>query len=307
MAWDIIKLPDPPCIPGLVGCDESSMDSSGYLDQPIILPSTSIGASSGVNSSSSSSSSSGAAGTLSSSNGYSWNSRISRGREAIAQYVLTAKNKGTEFLQGVKIWHGPLPFGATFDASRSSSGCVQDGTSVVCTADLAAGATKEFTLSYQVSSSVSCAIARVLQKATIAARQLTGNASDQVSVSVQCSMLASDAPATVAGAGDGSASSQATIGGATSASMEGDGAYEQSIQTGTKCIPGYRGKGGCPEAPRTGAVTALFTAQVTDSNMLKPYIHPREISPFPSLSILMISAIVIVAFALRLRRMLIQN
>ncbi len=304
MAWDIIRLPDPPCIPGLVGCDEGTT-IDGSLDQPL----TSLGSggypSLGAGGISSSSSSSAANSSTTSSSGYSWNSRISRSREAIAQYVLTAKNKGTEFLQGVKIWHGPLPFGATFDASRSSSGCVQDGASVVCTADLAAGAMKDFTLSYRVSSSVSCAIARVLQKATIAARQLTGNANDQVSVSVQCSMLASDAPATVVQSND--SASLIASGGATSASMEGDGAYQESIQTGSKCIPGYKGKGGCPEAPRTGAATAFFTAQVTDSSMMKPYIHPQEISSYPGLWIPMVSAIVIMAFAWSMRRILVQN
>ena len=319
MALDLFHLPDPPCISRLLGCDAGSTSSSGVLNEPLGsldnggFPLLGSGGSSSVASSSSSSSffrssrssfSSSSAlydGQSPSSSSPSLFGRIGQGREALAQYVLTAKNGGTEALRNVKIFHGPLPFGAIFEPGHSSGNCTQEGTSVACLTALGPGASSDVTLTYRVSSAVSCAIARVLQQARATAQSLTGSANHQVSVSVRCSMLPSDTPVTAASSASSSSLATAVIAG-TSLTTETIAA----VEGGYKCIPGYKGKGGCPPPapPRTGADAALFAAVLHDGSLLTPVVHHQSDSGIFSQWPLIASSIVIALAGVALLRCL---
>jgi len=100
------------------------------------------------------------------------------------------KNKTNTLLNGIKVSHGPLPFGATYDSTKSTGNCVDTGQSIDCLLSLGPNESKSITLGYRMKSSLNCLLAKVLQKAKTTVGQVTGTtqAEDQVSTSVTCSM-----------------------------------------------------------------------------------------------------------------------
>ena len=227
-------LPVPPCIPGLVGCDDTSDATSGTFGGSSNGGSSGFGGSSGTSSRSSGSTgfsvngggsidasglrngiqnglnsagngasalggALGSAGSNLASGVRTAGSNLANGvgsaasaatkkAQRYAQYLITATNRGKDAVKGFSFTHGPLPFGAEFDPSRSSPECTQVGTAVQCTSDLAPGEKKDFTLAYKAGNSFSCAIARALQSVKSAAASLTGSSSSNVTTSVNCSM-----------------------------------------------------------------------------------------------------------------------
>ncbi len=151
-------------------------------------------------------------------------------KEKLASYTLTAKNMTSDWLRGIKIYHGPLPFGSIFDPTRSSKECAQVGTSVECTTDLAAGQSKPLTLAYKVNNSMSCLMAKALQSAKTVVGQVTGKtasgSTEPVSVTVSCTMQTVSA----SGSGNGLDTAAGGAGGATGAGTQKIASYSVTAQ-----------------------------------------------------------------------------
>lgn len=111
--------------------------------------------------------------------------------DTFAAYTIKVRNLSSEHLRGLRISHGPLPFGATFDANKSASQCTQSEKKVICLTDLAPGASRDFVLTYKVNSAFSCAFARLLQSAATTIAERSGSSSP-VLTTVACSLITSD-------------------------------------------------------------------------------------------------------------------
>lgn len=189
--------------------------------------------------------------------------KINSGAQRLAAYTISAVNRGKDAVKGFVFSHGPLPFGATFDPTRSSSTCMQVGQEVQCTIDLLPGEQKNVEIAYKVNNSVSCAIARVLQKV----KNLTGVGTNTVSTSVSCTMkTVSDSEGLITN----TSSSLGTITNATGSSLGGaygqNGASNTAIENaiGLTTTAGY-GIGYKPVSmPRTGAADVLFSTRKSD-------------------------------------------
>lgn len=324
MALGTYRLTPPPCIPGLIGCDGSGEsgtnegveiphwdpeESNGGVDIPKWVPESDrvniplwTPDDAGVDiSAQTSSSSSGLSGKFS-----QVTAPLRGARSAIAQYTLTLKNRGNEALKGVKVLHGPLPFGAIFEPSRSSSGCTQIGNMVECLTDLLPGESKDLTVGYTVSNAVSCAIARVLQSAKVVSKKPTGEQNNDVSAFVNCSMVSVSSPAGTTESSSASTSSVSAVmndigvnsaafsqGAQSSLPMHENGIFyltggssSEAAAVATRgsvghCQAGYDDQGVCMEVatlPNTGAPMAYLTASTADGITLTPFTHPETFS-----------------------------
>jgi hypothetical protein len=308
----IVPLPAPPCIPGLIGCDATDEpDTNEGLDMPNWNSDTSKG---GVNiakptsepsavdiprwvqnNSNGNTAESAAASSPWTGDKIGTASPPLRGaKNAIAQYTLTLRNRGTEALKGVKALHGPLPFGAVFEPSRSSSGCTQVGNMVECVTDLLPGESKDLTVGYTVSNAVSCAIARSFQSAKVVAIKLSGEASNDASASVRCSMLSTVSPpiSMTADTSD-SASGSSVIGTGAVVTVE-----ETTITTSAQCDSDSGNRENCvvgeEPLPRTGVDMGYFRASVVEKNVLAPFAHSKPVSLYSGGWFILASTIVIV-------------
>ncbi len=175
-----MPLLDPPCFPGLVGCEPGySPDGSVYIP-----PYDSSDGSSGFGDSGTGSNIIiGPRSGISSSLGSSGSDN-----NQYALYTVTLKNLGTKAVNGLQLRHGAVPFGSTFDPLKSSSSCSFLSPMIGCTESLAASATKKFPIVYKVTNSAHCRINPVLQ--TIRAEFSDPAAgSPPVSASVQCAIV----------------------------------------------------------------------------------------------------------------------
>ncbi len=218
----------------------------------------------------------------------------------LAEYTLTAVNRGKQALKNVVLEHGPLPSGAVFDPSRSTQGCTQVGSSVQCTTDLQAGESKAFTLAYKVQNSVSCALAKALQTAKSSVNGITGSATSGVSTSITCSMK-TEATAASASSASASLGNPAYANGAFGGSGTSLGAgYGSGAVTPGMFVGALGGKDmrqtgykpyGNVRMPRTGAAD-VFTASAKEYILLPAHETSSEGS-FPvmttSLSMILLS------------------
>lgn len=271
-----MPLTPPPCIEFFVDCRTTDTAGGGSGG------SNTGGNTSGTTSTSSDGSSSGGNGTSgtssSSSTGFSFSSsststtslaeRLRSTSERIAEYTIAATNRGTQAVKGFVFSHGPLPFGATFDPSRSSAGCVQVGQEVQCTVDLGVGESKSFQLSYKVNNSVSCAIARALQTV----KNISGSSANGVTTAVSCTMktvtssTTSSASSLAANTSSSFGTTSNTTGAYLGTSYGQNGVPNTAIENaiGLTTTTGY-GKGYKPvPMPRTGAADILFSTRKSD-------------------------------------------
>lgn len=283
----------PPCIRGLIGCDESTVfqstgdtggggstggsgSSGGSFTSGGGSSGSSGGNSSGFTTSSSSSSSSRSSSSFSfgtSNGGNNLAARLSSGTERVARYTVSAVNRGTEAVKGFIFSHGPLPSAATFDPARSSKECVQVGTEVQCATDLQPGETKNFKMVYKVNNSVSCAIARALQSV----KNITVGSPSNVVMSVNCTMKTESKQSGISSSVGTSLTSGNTASGTYVTGTSGTGMASSgtgaafagtSVTDITKAQDaGKTTKGGKgykqPSIPRTGATDTFFQAVVT--------------------------------------------
>jgi hypothetical protein len=182
-------LPEPPCIGFLVGCDDGDL-SSGSVTIPSYSSSRSSvtippyqGNSSSVSIPSRSSSSSISIPSRSSSSSSASVPSMPGAKDLFAFYTVSLKNIATNPLRGLRIDHGPLPSGATFDPSFSSLGCSLLAPSVRCAADLDAGKDTKLSLAYRVSDAAFCRSSSALQS-------VRATLSDALGTSAQSSLLA---------------------------------------------------------------------------------------------------------------------
>jgi hypothetical protein len=306
-------LKDPPCIRLLVGC--SGTDTGGGGDASGDTGSVGLtlgGASrssstSGISSSardSVSSVASSARSTLGdlSARLPSFASGTLIGKSAklyTAHYIITAKNIGSQALQGVKIAHGPLPFGAEFDASRSEKSCILNSKIVECTIDLASGAQKDLSLVYKAGGSMSCAFARLLEKAKTTVNSVTGNAS-QVVTTVTCRMESADGASSLSSrdvsTGDGfnqSFSSLGATGNSTGLLTQGSGAL--SGTAGSKVSDYKQGyKQYSAVLPRTGVLQDYFASVGTPQSMIiQRHSTESSFSVIPLITLSLLSIVIV--------------
>lgn len=291
-------LNNPPCIKGLIGCDDSSW---GGADGG------SSGGSSGSNGGSSGNSNSGNSGlnldtsgvrdglnnglnslgnTASSvgsglaNAGNNLAARLGSGAERIARYTVNTTNRGTQAVKDFVFSHGPLPNGAVFDPSRSSKECTQVGAAVQCKTDLQPGESKNFEMAYKVNNSLSCAIARVLQTV----KNITVGSSQGVVTTVNCSIKTESGTAGQSGANG--LGSSAGNGANTSGTLSGTGMYANGSSAGAASGANGNGVTELPlitledqgisrttqyktQMPRTGAADILFQSATTSGVLTK--------------------------------------
>ncbi len=80
-----------------------------------------------------------------------------------AVYDATLRNPLGNPLKGLRLEHGPVPFGATFDPSRSGKSCSLLQKIVGCTKDLGPSERKEFPIVYKITNPAFCRLSPVLQ------------------------------------------------------------------------------------------------------------------------------------------------
>lgn len=292
-------LKNPPCIRLLVGCLETDSSSTDTSSDSAHVGLT-LGGRRSSSTEGSSSSSSRTPSTSTSLSGleaylpsYASGALISRSQKLYrAHYTLTARNISTSSLQGVKIVHGPLPFGAEFDAQRSDPSCLLQLKTVECTINLPSGAQRDLSVTYKASHSMSCAFARLLEKAKAKITSLSGVSSDaQVTVSVTCAMESETSDQ-----GFGMRSNTPIIGqkpiegsgGLFGASGFKDSGYKQGYSTTIAVMP------------RTGAMHDYFASVATPTNMIIQ--RHEQISSFSMIPILMLSILSVVVFFVVLKR-----
>lgn len=222
-------------------------------------------------------------------------------KEYTAHYLISARNIGTSALQGITITHGPLPFGAEFLPKESDALCSQSGKEVACRIDLPSGSAKELALVYKASGSMSCSLARLLQKAKATMNAVTGSTNaNAVVTTVTCRMQSTDI-GLLQGSSDGSAlgssSSLASVN--TTVVVQGSGLIVG--MSGSKDI-GHKQvyKEYTTIIPRTGAMQDLF-ASVDGQNSMIIQRHVGE-SSFFALPIFIISLVSIFIVCLMLQR-----
>ncbi|MBP9850910.1 MAG: hypothetical protein KBC47_04420 [Candidatus Peribacteraceae bacterium] len=234
----------------------------------------------------------------------------------MATYLVTVMNRGTERTQGFSFTHGPTPSGAVFDFVRSSSECIQTGTSVQCTSELEPGEVKTFTIAYTVNNAVSCSLARGLQSVTVQGSTAT------VSTSVGCVMTnenvsqASSASSPLSSLSSSVFSSSASFSSSEPANdlidVTGVNVAQQyasgSIVGGQTVIGTVKddgkgkGKGYKPyPQPRAGAMSDYFL-RTTEASLLTPVSEQNTQGglAMPFMSVLFLSAVflVIIGFTL---------
>ncbi len=300
-------LKTPPCIRLLVGCLETDSFGGGDASDDTGTTGLTLGGSSrssssyGVSSSSRFGGSSGDSSFTSSSVRSTLGDLSARlpsfasgtliGRSAkiyTAHYLIKAKNIGSQALQSIKIAHGPLPFGAEFDASRSDASCILNSKTVECTIDLASGAQKELSLVYKAGGSMSCSFARLLEKARATVHAVTGATNaNQVVTSVTCRMESMDSASSQSSLsnssvlGTGLQTTQGT--GATATKSSKDFGYKQGYKPYTAVLP------------RTGVMHDYFASVGTDNRnmIIQRQYTESSISAVPVFVVSVLSASII--------------
>lgn len=302
-------LKDPPCIRRLVGCLGSDyVGGGGDATVGLTLGGSSRSSSSDSVQRSASAGSSSLGSEVSSSVRSTLGDLSARlpsfasgtliGRSAklyTARYVIKAKNVGSQALQGVKISHGPLPFGAEFDSQKSDRSCFLNAKTVECSIDLASGVEKELSLVYKAGGSMSCAFARLLEKAKATIQSVTGSANANLVVTtVTCRMESIDAP--------------------TQGSLNNSSVFGTGLQTarGTGTVVGSNGfkdsgyKQGYKQyvtvLPRTGVLHDYFASVGVPKTMIIQR-HTAE-SSFSMIPVTLLSLVSIVAVFVLLKRSL---
>lgn len=156
---------EPPCIQGLVGCSDGDFEigsfssSSSSITIPPYTPEE--GGRIVIPTRSSSSSSS--------------NGIVTGSKDLFAVYTVDLKNLGSKALSGLKLEHGPVPFGMTFDAAKSPQNCSLLSKLVGCTEALLPSQTKSFPIIYKATNAASCRIHSVLQTIKLASPDATAS------------------------------------------------------------------------------------------------------------------------------------
>ena len=300
-------LKTPPCIRLLVGCLETDSFGGGDTSDDTGTTGLTLGGSPrssssyGVSSSSRFGGSSGDSSFTSSSVRSTLGDLSARlpsfasgtliGRSAklyTAHYLIKAKNIGSQALSGVQIAHGPLPFGAEFDASRSDTSCILNSKTVECTIDLASGAQKELSLVYKAGGSMSCSFARLLEKARATVHAVTGSTNaNQVVTSVTCRMESMDSASSQSSLsnssvlGTGLQTTQGT--GATATKISKDSGYKQDYKPYTAVLP------------RTGVMHDYFASVGTDNRnmIIQRQYTESSISALPVFVVSILSASIV--------------
>lgn len=105
-----------------------------------------------------------------------------------AVYRVTLRNQTKNPLKGLTLQHGPVPFGATFDPSRSEKSCSFVQKIVGCNQDAGDSETKIFPIIYKITNPAFCRISPVLQSIRTTYAQAT-NTAVPASASVQCTVM----------------------------------------------------------------------------------------------------------------------
>jgi hypothetical protein len=295
-----MALTPPPCIEFFVDCSTterggSASSTSGGGSSLSDYPSFGYGTTGGSGGTGTSGTGMSSSSLSSASSGLS--QRLSSAAERLAQYTVTAANRGTQALKGITLTHGPLPSGAVFDPSRSSKNCAQSGTFVQCTLDLLGGESKDTQIVYKAANSFSCALSQALQTVKLAGAALTGNAATNVSTVVSCTMKTE-----TAGSGSASSSSSLQTGVASGTGTGGTAAYNSSAVAGAIGVQTAGGTGYKPvPMPRTGAADLLFSSGTRDY-VLTPVQGRDEGQIMPDITAVLAVVILAAAACTGLRR-----
>lgn len=236
-------LPDTPCIPYLIGCPDGRRytyppvgNSFRSGARPCLFPGCRIGSLSGRDfiiphidesssgrSSAQSSSSSACCGSRAFSPEFPA-SLSKKKTDLFAVYDVSLKNLSLRPLSGLAISHGPVPFGGTFDALRSASGCSIFTKIVGCSANLGPGETTSFRIVYRVTNATYCRVASVLNAVNVAWSSADrGSVAPPVAASVRCEVRSgslSDAQAKTVGSPPVAAGTNGIAGSSASTGMK---------------------------------------------------------------------------------------
>lgn len=322
-------LPPPPCIEPLIGCREGGPPSSGSgsgvsswdssaSNSSSSLPSglgfghrssSSISSLSSFSSSSSrnsfftpAGSSSSSLRFLSRSTGSSSPNTTSENRRS--EYTVTVRNTGTTQISGIMVTHGPVPQNVVFDTSRSTPGCYQNGSDVICFVDLVPGESKQLMLSYAASSFTSCTTNKALQVVKLSpgtsATATVSCVMKTVALSWSSSSASSFSSSVFSSFSSVSTLRSSSISYSSASSVSSTAAVlTTDVTDGTALSNGFE-----PYAtPRTGAGDSYFAQRAVSGNLLRPLQTDSDwpITPIVSilLSICMLAALVAFHFWLR--------
>ncbi len=283
-------LPEVPCIPGLVGCDDGGFQNAGSENtgstSSFRFSSASNGSIFGTTNTSSLNSSSNNSLRFSSSSsvGANLSARFGISTKRIARYTVSTVNRGQQAASGYVFSHGPLPTGAMFDPVRSSKNCIQAGSFVQCTLDLNVGESKSPEIVYTVQDSFSCAIARALQSV----KKVSGTGADDVGTSVNCVISHETSSVFSSSENSSSIATSAYTGFSGSGSALNQLGSVSSTNNGFPTVVAQKddfgkgkGKGYKPSPqPRAGAASDFFLAHITQDSLLTPVRRERNNNNF---------------------------
>ena len=109
-------------------------------------------------------------------------------RDLFAVYDVTLRNPLRNPLKGLRLEHGPIPFGATFDPGRSGKSCSLLQKIVGCTRDLGPSERKEFPIVYRITNPAFCRLSPVLQSIRTVFANATNTAAP-AEATVQCRVM----------------------------------------------------------------------------------------------------------------------
>ncbi len=108
--------------------------------------------------------------------------------DLFAVYDVTLRNPLANALKGLRLEHGPVPFGATFDPGRSGKSCSLLQKIVGCTRDLGPSERKEFPIVYRITNPAFCRLSPVLQSIRTVFANAT-NTTAPAEATVQCRVM----------------------------------------------------------------------------------------------------------------------
>lgn len=202
-------LKDPPCFRQLIGCSDGAdlqgsvtiptySSSSASLTIPPYTPSNNGGINiAGIGIGGSNSSRSFSVPSL--------NLPTAGAKDLFAVYTVDLKNLSSKALSGIKLDHGPIPFGLNFDPVRSSSSCSLLSKLVGCTESLLPSQTKSFDVAYKTTNSAACRINSVLQSIKLASPDATASVRCALKTGAELDALKQDSQKTGSQSGTGSA------------------------------------------------------------------------------------------------------
>lgn len=227
------------------------------------------------------------------------------------EYTVTVRNTGSAPVTGVSITHGPIPANAVFDTGRSSTGCSQSGSEVVCFTDLAPGESKQITLSYIVNNGMSCTLNRSLQvvklsdgasvRATVSC--IMKNSANESSGSSYSSSIVSSFSSSARAFSSFSSSSSFSFSSYSSLSTSSFPASSSSSNVSALTagvVGGTDGKKGFkPYAkPRTGAGDLYFARTTASGDFLRPFQTDSDWPIMPIVSIVLFTGLLAAFLAL---------